>query len=306
MIINPYDFKMQKEEKEAKEEKVDLKVLVKEISGYILNNFQSYIENEKKDILKGEVKKELECKYKINDVKGQECIIQDVMDKIFGYGILQKYIDDTDVSDIRVVRCDSIYVKKKGVWQKVRDTFESEVELNEYIRFCIMKNNAVINNEAPICIFSDRKNALRLEAGIMPANIESSSLVIRIHRKDNNMSLEELMLKEDMLNVEMYKYIIEEIKSFKSFVICGKGGSGKTTLLKAIINVLPEEAAITTSEETAELFITSRNIISRECILDRSESKQVDLERLTRHSLVMSNDVLVLGELKRSGSKYIF
>lgn len=306
MIINPYDFKVQKEEKVAKEEKLDVKVLIKEISEYILNNFQAYIENGKKDAVKSEIKKELECKYKINSSKGQACIIQDVMDRLFGYGILQKYIDDTDVSDIRVVKSDAIYVKKKGVWQKVKDTFGSEEELNEYIRFCTMKNNAVINNEAPICIFSDRKNALRLEAGIMPANVDSSSLVIRIHRKDNNMSLEELMLKEDMLNVEMYKYISREIKSFKSFVICGKGGSGKTTLLKAIINMLPEEVAITTSEETAELFINSRNVISRECILDRNESKQVDLERLARHSLVMSNDVLVLGELKRSRGKYIF
>lgn len=306
MIINPYDFKVINEEENVQDEKVNDKVLIKEISEYILNNFQSYIENEKKEAVKIEIKKELECKYKLNSSKLQTYIIQEAMDKIFGYGILQKHIDDVDVSDIRVVCYNSIYIKKKGKWIRTTETFDSAEELNEYIRFCTMKNNAVINNESPICIFSDRKNALRLEAGIMPANVDSSSLVIRIHRKDSNMSLEELMLKEEMLTADMYKYIIEEVKSMKSFVICGKGGSGKTTLLKAIIGALPEEIAITSSEETAELFLNSRNCISRECILNRSETKQIDLEKLTRHSLVMSNDVLILGELKRSRSKHIF
>lgn len=305
MIINPYDFKLIHEEADVQED-IDIKGIINNITEHILNNFQTYIENGKKEAVNVEIKKELECKYKVNSIKIQKHIIQEVMDRIFGYGILQKYIDDMEVSDIRVVNFNAIYVKKKGVWQKVFDTFASAEELNEYIRFCTMKNNAVINNESPICIFSDRKNALRLEAGITPANVDSPSLVIRIHRKDNNMSLEELMIKEEMLSVEMYKYIVNEVKNFRSFVICGKGGSGKTTLLKAIINTLPEEIAITTSEETAELFLNSRNVISRECILDRNEAKQVDLERLTRHSLVMSNDVLVLGELKRCRGKYIF
>lgn len=299
MIINPYDFKVA-EEVAPQEKTLDIKKLIKEISENILNGFQAYIENNKKDAIKNEIKKLLECEYKIKGGRNYEYILQETMDRIFGYGMLQKYIDNADVSDIRVVRYDRVYVKKKGVWEKVQDIFDSPEELNEYIRFCTMKNNAVINNESPICIFSDRKNALRLEAGITPANVDSSSLVIRIHRKDNNMSLEELMLKEEMLTVEMYKYILTQVKAMKSFVICGKGGSGKTTLLKAIIGKLPEETAITTSEETAELFITSKNVISRECILDRDETKQIDLERLTRHSLVMSNDVLVLGELKRS------
>lgn len=304
MIINPYDFKVSEELDNVQDSSFDTKSLIKEISENILNNFQAYIENGKKDAVKNEIKKLLECKYKIKVGKNYANILSETLDRIFGYGILQKYIDDITVSDIRVVKYNGIYVKKKGKWERVQDGFDSPEELNEYIRFCTMKNNAVINNESPICIFSDRKNALRLEAGITPANVDNSNLVIRIHRKNNNMSLEELMLKEEMLTVEMYKYIIEQVKAMKSFVICGKGGSGKTTLLKAIINKLPEEVAITTSEETAELFISSRNVISRECILDRGESKQVDLERLTRHSLVMSNDVLVLGELKRSRSKH--
>lgn len=298
MLINPYSLNT--EQNETKESVTgDQNHIIKEISEHILNNFQSYIENSKIEAIKKEIRKLSECKYKISNVQKQNNIVRDVIDKIFGYGILQKYIDDIEVSDIRAVSHNDIYVKVKGVWNKVSDTFESEEQFNEYIRFCAMKNNAVLNNEKPISIFSDRNNALRLEAGILPASVDNSSLVIRIHRKNRNSTLEELFVKYEMMNADMYKYLLSQIAQSSSFIVCGKGGSGKTTLLKAILMELPKEMAITTSEETAELFIDKRNIISRECVLDRDDNKQIDLEKLTRHSLVMSNDVLVLGELKR-------
>lgn len=301
MIINPYNFNYRQNDYECVKSN-DCVNIINEISEYILNEFQLYIENNKADIIKDEIKKLVECKYKITSLQQQNHIVQSVVDRIWGYGILQKYIDDDDVSDIRAVSHNEIYIKRYGVWKKSEDSFSTEDEFREYIRFCAMKNNAVINNEKPICIFSDKRNALRLEAGISPVNIENASLVIRIHRKDKNISLEELFIKCDMLDADTYKYISNEIGNLKSFIICGKGGSGKTTLLKALLNALPKEIAITTSEETAELFIKDRNVISRECISDRMGDKQIDLEKLTRHSLVMSNDVLVLGEIKRSRS----
>lgn len=305
MIINPYNFNVfQNNAENMSTDKED--DIIKEISEYVLNNFQTYVENNKKDAIKIEIRKAVECKYKILDIQKQDNVIQGIIDKIFGYGILQKYIDNFDISDIRVVSYDNIYVKSKGTWKKVSDSFRSSEEFKEYIKFCAMKNNSVINNEKPICVFSDRLNALRLEAGISPANVDNPSLVIRIHRKELNMTLEELFVKYGMMDANMYKYITDEIKNHKSFIICGKGGSGKTTLLKAILLALPKEIAITTSEETAELFITGRNVISRECILERRHERQIDLEKLTRHSLVMSNDVLVLGELKRCRGKCVF
>jgi pilus assembly protein CpaF len=84
----------------------------------------------------------------------------------------------------------------------------------------------------------------------------------------------------------------------QNIIICGEGGSGKTTLLKALIARIPEEIAITTNEETAELYLEGRNVIQRECILNRNEDKNIDLELLSKHSLVMSNDVIIIGELK--------
>lgn len=239
--------------------------------------------------------------------KGQiEIVINQVIDRIYGYGLLEKYIKDGITSDIRVVKYNTIYIKQKGRWHKIRESFTNEEEFNDYIRFCALKNGQSINFETPIIVFSDRKNGLRIEAGIEPVNITNSSLVIRIHRKDNPNSLEKLYLQQEMIDKESYLILKEIMKNKKNIILCGKGGSGKTTLLRALINELPKEYAITTNEETAELYLNGRNVIARECVLTRNDDKNIDLEKLSRHALVMSNDAIIIGELKGKEANTFF
>lgn len=167
----------------------------------------------------------------------------------------------------------------------------------EYIRYSIIKNNSNINFDTPIVVISDKKYNLRIEAGISPVNSVSPSLVIRIHRK-SNLTLDVLQQNIKMLDSNSYNIIKGAIVQQKNIIISGKGGSGKTTLLKCIINEIPDDRAITINEETSELFIEGKNVIQREILENRNNDKKIDLDKLMRHSLVMSNDVIVVGEIK--------
>jgi len=100
-------------------------------------------------------------------------------------------------------------------------------------------------------------------------------------------------------------FLRKAIKSGCNIIIAGKGGSGKTTLLRACLEEIPEHYAITSNEETAELYSKHENIIQREIVKNRSKSN-ILLEDLTRHSLVMSNDVIVIGELKGAEAMNFF
>jgi len=225
---------------------------------------------------------------------------------MFGYDILQIYIDNKDISDIRVVRFNDIYIKSKGKWNKEDCAFESETEFYDYVRYCILKNNNNINFDVPIIIVSDKKYNLRIEAGLPPVNSISPSIVIRIHRSDTNVNLERLFLVNEMIDNDIYNLLNTIIIKQKNIVICGKGGSGKTTLLRALINKIPDNIAITTNEETMELFIEGKNVIQREILENREESKKITLEKLMKHSLVMSNDVIIIGELKGAEALVFF
>ena len=280
------------------------KLNVSNIQKYIIENFIDYIKQEKYKLLFEEIEKYL---YKINPKFSDEYVKnveKQVVNKMFGYHILQKYIDDPNISDIRAIKYDQIYIKQEGKWKKVDDKFNDEQEFIDYIRYCVLKNNDNISYDSPIVIFSDKKYNLRIEAGLEPVNSISPSIVIRIHRHNLDISLESLFVKDDMLDKVSYTIISQLINSDKSIVICGKGGSGKTTLLRAIIKKLPESKSIILNEETLEIYCENKNIIQRQVVENRIDTKKITLEMLTKHSLVTSNDVIIVGELKGSESAY--
>lgn len=303
MIINPFKtVEIQENNITSNKKDVD----IKELQKHLIDNYLEDLKNENKDILKNTIEKYLYNKYSLNDIYKVQEIISNVFNKMFGYDILQTYIDDKEISDIRVVRYNSIYTKSKGIWKKEKSTFESEESLYDYVRYCILKNNSNINYDVPIIVVSDKKYNLRIEAGLPPVNAISPSIVIRIHRNDININLERALAVDEMINSDIYVLLNDAVLKEKNIVICGKGGSGKTTLLKSLINRIPDNMAITTNEETMELFIEEKNVIQREILENREESKKITLEKLTRHSLVMSNDVIIIGELKGAEALVFF
>lgn len=302
MIINAYKVVAKQDKQDTKTDKQ----IIKEITlSLIKEQDETIVESRKQDV-REKITSKLYNKYLLNDITRIRNITREVLDKIYGYGILQKYIDNESISDIRVVSYNEMYVKEKGKWKKINQSFENKEDFGEYVRFCALKNNANINFETPVVVFSDRENSLRIEAGLEPANVMGPSLVIRIHRKNTGTSLERLYVEYGLLDKESYKILKFKVKNMKNVILCGKGGSGKTTLLKALIERIPKEYAITTNEETAEFYLSDRNVIQRECILNRDQDKNIDLEKLSRHSLVMSNDIIIIGELKGAEANSFF
>ncbi len=289
---NIFDDKnnIKKDKKEL--EKID----ILEIQKYIINNHIELLKKGLKEELIKVIKQRLYDFYLLkNEIKIDE-IIKKILDKMFGYDILQKYIEMKNVTDIRAVNFDEIYIKEFGKWIKVDDKFESKDFFEEYIRYCVLKNNANINFDNPMVIVSDKEYKLRIEAGISPVNTINSSIVIRIHRHNKDISLESLFIKDYMLDEKTYLYMLKAIKEEKNIVISGKGGSGKTSFLKAVLDKIPKEKSITINEETTELYLENKNVIQREVLEGREESKKITLEKLMKHSLVMSNDILVIGD----------
>lgn len=301
MLINPLknDVNAEIVKNEVNKDKV-----IGEIISFLINNYSDYLSdiNINKEIVSNIVREKV---YKEYSNMNTESTITAILNRLFGYHILQKFIDDKNITDIRVTRFNNIFVKELGRWKKVKDVFESESDFLNFVRYCVLKNGGKITNEKPVVIVSDRKNNLRIEAGIEPVNVESPSLVIRIHRPDGIGELKDL-IGAQMMNEDIYKFLVKSVVSGCNVVICGKGGSGKTTLMRNMINRIPEDLAITSNEETAELYSTHPNIIQREILSNRSEDKNISLATLTAHSLVMSNNVIVIGELKGAEAMVFF
>ena len=303
MIINPYEIKSENIRKANEENK---EKIIEDIIKFLADEYKTLIEEGKCEEIKNIIQNFIITKkFKLDNYQIQQ-IVKEVINRIFGYGIFQDYITDETTTDIRAVSYNNIYIKQMGKWIKSSLSFKNSKEFNNFIRYSILKNGGNINYENPIVIVSDRVNHLRIEAGIDPVNVSCSSIVIRIHKKGKKKSLESLYIEDNMLSKDEYVYITNQAKKMSNILIVGKGGSGKTTLLRAIIEKLPDNVAITTNEETAELYIDEKNVIQREILTRKKEGSSIDLERLTQHSLVMSNDVIIIGELKGKEASSFF
>ena len=307
MVIDPYKSVNKNINIEKLTNKTDK--IVNEIIEFLIDEYSetlgtSGFETKSKIAVEKIIREKLSKEYNYGNYNLEE-LVKIILDRIFGYHILQKYIEDSDISDIRAVKWDTIYIMKNGKWCKINENFNSETEFYNFVRYCVLKNNGKITHESPIAIVSDRKNHLRIEAGISPVNIVSPSLVIRIHRPEKQVGLKELCYQKNMMNKEMYLFLSKAVKAGCNIIIAGKGGSGKTTLLRAFLEQIPPEKAITSNEETAELYSRHENIIQREIVKNRDKNN-ILLEDLTQHSLVMSNDVIVIGELKGAEAMSFF
>ncbi len=307
MLIDPY----KSVNKNVKVEKMITRTdkIVNEIIDFLIENYSEILGTsafDTKNRISAEkiIREKLIKDYNYGNYDTEE-LVKNILDRIFGYHILQKYIEDTSVSDIRAIKWNSIYVMRDGKWKKVEDTFSNEVEFYNFVRYCILKNNGKITHEQPIAVVSDKNNHLRIEAGISPVNIVSPSLVIRIHRPEKRLGLSELCLDKGMMNVEMKDFLKKAVIAGCNIIIAGKGGSGKTTLLRACIDEIPDTVSITSNEETAELYSSHGNIIQREIVKNRLTGN-ILLEDLTKHSLVMSNDAIVIGEIKGAEAMAFF
>lgn len=303
MLINPLKSEANNVEPNLE---VNKDKVIGEIISFLINNYSDYLSDIdiNRNIVENIIREKV---YKEYANMNTESTIKNILDRIFGYYILQKYIDDVNVSDIRVTGFDRVFVKRKGNWERIKESFNSKEDYTNFVRYCILKNHGKITNEEPIVVVSDRKNNLRIEAGIEPVNVSSPNLVIRIHRPNLNQTLEELFMTDiEMFDLDIYKFLVKSIISGCNIIISGKGGSGKTTLMRNLINRIPEDLSITSNEETAELNLSHPNVIQREILNNRNKDKNITLAKLTAHSLVMSNDVVVIGELKGEEAMVFF
>ena len=303
MLINPLKSEANNVEPNLE---VNKDKVIGEIISFLINNYSDYLSDIdiNRNIVENIIREKV---YKEYANMNTESTIKNILDRIFGYYILQKYIDDADVSDIRVTSFDRVFAKRKGNWERIKESFNSKEDYTNFVRYCILKNHGKITNEEPIVVVSDRKNNLRIEAGIEPVNVSSPNLVIRIHRPNLNQTLEELFMTDiEMFDLDIYKFLVKSIISGCNIIISGKGGSGKTTLMRNLINRIPEDLSITSNEETAELNLSHPNVIQREILNNRNKDKNITLAKLTAHSLVMSNDVVVIGELKGEEAMVFF
>lgn len=222
-------------------------------------------------------------------------LIRKVFDFMFGYGELQPYIEEENITDIDGTRYNEFVIKRHGVRSKIPVNFESERIFDTYCKLIAIRNGGILNENDSHCRVTDEKNRLRVNVSIKPRNIAGPAISIRKHRKESY-TLSDLR-KLGMLEEKLIHLIEKLAQSDSSVLFCGKGAAGKTTLMRAFINILPEMERVLIVEADAEVYPDKPYCIGQRTKKQNEGGRPITLKDLVRDGLTMSLDTYCVGEI---------
>ncbi|HHW49112.1 MAG TPA: CpaF family protein [Clostridiaceae bacterium] len=234
-------------------------------------------------------------RYKYHFGLYREELMRKVFDFMFGYGELQKYIEDEEITDIDGTKFNEFVIKRKGVRYKIPVNFGNEKIFDTYCKLIAIRNGGILNDNDSHCRVTDEKNRLRINVSVKPRNISSPAISIRKHRKVSY-TLEELVELE-MMDENIYAFIKKLAATDATVLFCGKGAAGKTTLLRAFVNSLPEMERVLIVESDAEIFPDKPYCIEQRIKKENEGGRTVTLRDLVRDGLTMSLDSYCVGEI---------
>lgn len=247
-----------------------------------------------KSVLETAIVKDMD-RHKYHSGLFRDELIRKALDFMFGYGELQPYIEDEDITDIDGTRYNEFSIKKHGVRTKIPVDFGNEKIFDTYCKLVAIRNRGILNENDSHCRVTDEARRLRINVSVRPRNVAGPAISIRKHRK-TSYTLEDLR-RQGMLDEELTVLLHRLAVSDASVLFCGKGAAGKTTLMRAFINVLPEMERVLIVESDAEIYPDKPYCIEQRIKKQNEGGRIVTLRDLVRDGLTMSLDTYCVGEI---------
>lgn len=227
----------------------------------------------------------------------REGLVNQLLDAIFGYGVLEEFLADESVTEIIANGPHNVFFERDGKLEKSSRTFADEGELRSLIDRILGPLGRRIDEASPM-VNARLPQGHRVNAVVPPIAIDGPYLTIRKF-SSHVMTLGEM---EERGSVDKGLRIFLEwaVLARKSIAVCGGTGSGKTTLLNALSYMIPHEERIVTIEDSAELRFHSHPDVARlEARPQNAEGTgEVTIRDLVINALRMRPDRIIVGECR--------
>ncbi len=226
----------------------------------------------------------------------RDTLVNDLLDEIFGFGPLEVFLRDPDVSDILVNRADQIYVEKKGRLHKTAVTFQDDAHLLRIIDRIVSRVGRRIDESSPM-VDARLPDGSRVNAVIPPLALDGPCMSIR--RFGSDPLTAERLLGHQALTPAMLEFLRCCVAARLNIIISGGTGAGKTTLLNVLSGFIPETERVVTIEDAAELQLKQEHVVRLETRPPNVEGHGAVRQRhLVINSLRMRPDRIVMGECR--------
>ena len=223
-------------------------------------------------------------------------LYRETHDLIFGLGPLTDLLRMPDVSEIMVVSRDRIYIEIGGVLEESGKTFVSDAVCERILESILAPINRRLDRSSPM-VDARLADGSRVNAVIPPVALRGPCLTIRKFAAEP-LGMSHL-IRFGTLDERAAAFLRACVCARQNIVVSGGTGTGKTTLLNVLSSAIPAEERIVTIEDTAELQLQQRHVVSLEALPPNIELKgAVTIRDLVRNALRMRPDRIVVGECR--------
>ncbi len=226
----------------------------------------------------------------------REQLFRDVQNELIGYGPIQQFLDDPDVSEIMVNGPEKIFVERNGKLTLTNARFRDDDHVLRIIERIVLPLGRRIDADTPM-VDARLPDGSRVNAVIPPVAIDGPSITIRKFKRDK-LTVEQL-IEYDSLTETMAEFLEACVAARLNIVVSGGTGSGKTTLLNILSSFIPPDERIVTIEDAAELQLRQEHVVRLETRAHSADGKAPIVVRdLVRNSLRMRPDRIIVGECR--------
>ena len=223
-------------------------------------------------------------------------ITQEIADDILGYGPLEPYLRDPDLTEVMVNAPDEIYVERAGRICRVAAAFNDEAHVRRTIDKIVAKVGRRVDETSPM-VDARLPDGSRVNAVIPPLALDGSMLTIRKFAADPY-TVDDL-IGFGTLTRQAADLLEACVRGRLNILVSGGTGAGKTTTLNVLSSFVPADERIVTIEDAAELRLHQEHVLRLEARPPNIEGKgAVTIRDLVRNSLRMRPDRIVVGEIR--------
>jgi pilus assembly protein CpaF len=223
-------------------------------------------------------------------------VVIDLADDILGYGPMQRFLADHDVSEIMVNGCDDIYIERSGRLHRTNAHFVSDAHLRRVIDRIVSEVGRRIDESSPM-VDARLPDGSRVNAVIPPLAVDGPSLTIRKFSHDPFHADD--LVGMGTFTAQTVELLSACVRGRLNALVTGGTGTGKTTLLNVLSSFIPEDERVVTIEDSVELQMHQHHVVRLESRPSNVEGRgAVGIRDLVRNSLRMRPDRIIVGEVR--------
>ncbi len=224
---------------------------------------------------------------------------REVVAALTGLGAIQPLLDDDSVEEIWINGPTRVFVARNGV-SELTPLVLSEQDVRDLVERMLRASGRRVDLSSPF-VDASLPDGSRLHVAIPDVTRRHWAVNIRkFHRRIRDLHD---LVESGSLTEHAATFLDASVRAGLNILVSGPTHSGKTTMLGALLGRARPAERIVTVEETFELDLDARDVVSLQCRQPNLEGGgEITLRRLVKESLRMRPDRLVVGEVREAES----